>query len=128
MTDSEIIKAIEEEIQLAEYVDSSFADSVSLELLKNALSLINRQNTEIERLQATNVMPVKYGHWVELSSLPKSTMYICSVCNRIAFANDIPYGAAKYMEKRQCALKYCPSCGAKMGRENGEENGNNDYG
>ena len=48
MTDTEIIKALKEEIRLAEYVYDFFADNVSVELLKNALDLINRQKEEIE--------------------------------------------------------------------------------
>lgn len=52
MTDKEIIKALESEIHLVEYADSSYADNVSLELLKNALDLINRQQAEIEMLES----------------------------------------------------------------------------
>lgn len=40
MTDKEIIKALENEIHLVEYVDGFSADNVSLELLKNTLDLI----------------------------------------------------------------------------------------
>lgn len=52
MTDKEIIKALESKIHLVEYADSSYADNVSLELLKNALDLINRQQAEIEMLES----------------------------------------------------------------------------
>lgn len=52
MTDKKIIKALESEIHLAEYADSSYADNVSLVLLKNALGLINRQQSEIDRLES----------------------------------------------------------------------------
>lgn len=52
MTDKEIIKALESEIHLVEYADSSYADNVSLELLKNALDVINRQQAEIEMLES----------------------------------------------------------------------------
>lgn len=54
MTDNEIIKALEEEIHLAEYVDTSYVDNVSVELLKNTLDLITRQKAEIEKLKSRN--------------------------------------------------------------------------
>lgn len=50
LTDTEIIKALESEICLAEYVDNDFADNVSIALFKDTLNLINRQKSEIERL------------------------------------------------------------------------------
>lgn len=54
MTDNEIIKMLKSEIHLVDYVEGSYADNVSLELLKNALDLINRQQAEIERLEKEN--------------------------------------------------------------------------
>lgn len=51
MKDNEIIKALESEIHLVEYVDGFSANNVSLERLKNALDLINRQKAEIEKLK-----------------------------------------------------------------------------
>lgn len=51
MTDNEIIQALENEIHLAEYVDSYYCDGVDLTLIKSALDLINRQKAEIERLK-----------------------------------------------------------------------------
>lgn len=51
MTDNEIIKALESEIHLAEYVDSDYCSNVNLEIIKSALDLINRQQEEIERLE-----------------------------------------------------------------------------
>lgn len=54
MTDNEIIKALEDEIHLVEYVDGFSANNVDLELLKNTLDLIKRQQTEIEGLKRNN--------------------------------------------------------------------------
>lgn len=51
MTDNEIIQALEGEIHLAGYVDSNYCDGVNLSLIKNALDLINRLQSEIERLK-----------------------------------------------------------------------------
>lgn len=46
MTDNEIIKALENEIRSAEYVDSEYCDGVDLTLIKSAVDLINRQQAE----------------------------------------------------------------------------------
>ena len=54
MTDNEIIKALENEIRSAEYVDSEYCDGVDLTLIKSAIDLINRQQAEIERLKIEN--------------------------------------------------------------------------
>lgn len=53
MTDNEIIKALEHEISRVEYVDGFCADGVDIDLIRNALALINRQNAKIiERQKA----------------------------------------------------------------------------
>lgn len=51
MTDNEIIKALESEIHLAEYVDSDYCSNVNLEIIKSALALIAHQQAEIEKWQ-----------------------------------------------------------------------------
>ena len=50
MTDNEIIKALESEIHLAEYVDSDYCSNVNLEIITSVLDLINRLKAENERL------------------------------------------------------------------------------
>ena len=52
MTDNEIIKALEDEVKSAEYVDSYYCNGVDLTLIKSTVDLINRQKTEIERLKS----------------------------------------------------------------------------
>lgn len=49
LTDNEIIKALESEIHLAEYVDSDYCSNVNLEIIKSALDLINRLKAENEK-------------------------------------------------------------------------------
>lgn len=51
MADNEIIKALEKEIHLAEYVDSDYCSSVDVPLLRAAIDLINCYKAEIERLK-----------------------------------------------------------------------------
>lgn len=62
MTDNEIIKALEHEISLVEYVDGFCADGVDINLIRNALVLINRQKTEINRLNNELHGKVDYIH------------------------------------------------------------------
>ena len=54
LTDNEIIKALEDEMHLAEYVDSDYCSNVKLEIIKSALDLITRQQTETENLKVEN--------------------------------------------------------------------------
>ena len=61
MTDKDIVKALEQEIHLTEYVDSDYAN-VELEIIKSSLDLINRQRAEIERLKKYNI-EVAYKHY-----------------------------------------------------------------
>ena len=46
MTDTEIVKALENEVKSTEYVDSDYCDGVDLTLIKSAVDLINRQQAE----------------------------------------------------------------------------------
>ena len=49
------------------------------------------------------------GQWIEENPRPKSTQFICSACNRVAYNRQ--NNSAKVKE---CEYKYCPNCGAKM--------------
>ena len=61
MTDNEIIKALENEIRSAEYVDSEYCNGVDLTLIKNTLDLINRQKAENERLRKeVNLVSIQF--------------------------------------------------------------------
>lgn len=51
MTEKDIVKALENEVRLTEYVDSNYCDGIDLSLIKSALDLVNRQQAEIERLR-----------------------------------------------------------------------------
>ena len=51
MTDELLIKWWEDEIHLAEYVDSDYRDGIKVDYIKYTLDLINRQKAEIERLE-----------------------------------------------------------------------------
>lgn len=51
MTDKEIIKGLEKELYHADYHDLDYEDNVPVSLLKNAYTLIIRQQAEIEKLK-----------------------------------------------------------------------------
>lgn len=51
MTDNEIIKALKDEIERANYIESYYIDCVDIGVFRNVLDLINRQKAEIERLE-----------------------------------------------------------------------------
>lgn len=50
LTDSEIVKALQKEIQDSKRINSSYA-LLNLNLLKEIVDLINRQEAEVERLK-----------------------------------------------------------------------------
>ena len=52
MTEKDIVKALENEVRLTEYIDSSYCDGIDLSLIKSALNLITQQQAEIEKLKA----------------------------------------------------------------------------
>ena len=47
----EIKESLQQEIHLTEYVDSAYSENVSLDLLKDVLTLINELESENERLK-----------------------------------------------------------------------------
>lgn len=51
ITDNEIKKALENEIHLAEYVDSDYCSNVEVSLIKSTLDYINRLEAENKRLK-----------------------------------------------------------------------------
>ena len=53
MTDNEIIKALENEIHLANDISGVHSMMIQIVLIKDALDLINRKNAEIKRLKVT---------------------------------------------------------------------------
>lgn len=71
MTDKDIVKALEQEIRLTEYVDSDYAD-VKLEIIKSSLDLINHQKEEIEFLRKTMGKNAKRALDVTLEEIEKS--------------------------------------------------------
>ena len=52
----EIKKSLQQEIHLTEYVDSAYSENVSLDLLKDVLTLINELESENEKLNKALVV------------------------------------------------------------------------
>lgn len=83
MTDNEIIKALEHEISRVEYVDGFCADGVDIDLIRNALTLINRQNAEINRLNNELHGKVNYIHEQKEVIDDLKEKYNCPNCGAI---------------------------------------------
>ena len=85
MTDNEIIKALENEIRSAEYVDSYYCDGVDLTLIKSAVDLINRQQTENINLKGhLEQLKSRYDNTkAEIERLEKTEIEIDDFCRRL---------------------------------------------
>ena len=53
LTDNDIVKALESEIHLSEYVDSEYCDAVNVSLIQSAIDLINRLQAQNKDLAET---------------------------------------------------------------------------
>ena len=89
MTDKDIIKALESEIHLAEYVDSDYCDGVDLTLIKSAIDLINCQQVEIGELKHEREVLIEDIHHSadkineqleEIEKLERTISYLECVC------------------------------------------------
>ena len=59
--------------------------------------------TEIDRIPAADVAPVRHGKWHDVyMTSPSSFAATCSICG---ISNDIPHPISAH---------YCPHCGARM--------------
>lgn len=64
----------------------------------------------------TEIKRVVHGRWLEENTRPKSQLFICSACEKVAY--NRPSGSIKgYRYKKICVYSYCPNCGAKMDLE-----------
>lgn len=75
MTDNEIIKALEEHIERTKNIKygARKMTTVDVELLKNALDLINRRKAEIERLTAfKSYFDELYGKGLDIANWHKN--------------------------------------------------------
>ena len=101
MTDNEIIKALENEVKSAEYVDSEYCDGVDLTLIKSAVDLINRLQAEIERLKECPKCIYEYDG--------KTTEYcVQGPCSNFKTVEQIKYEAIKeFAEKLKKRFYLC---------------------
>ena len=67
----------------------------------------------IDQMPATDVQPVKHGHWEEEDTMPYDNFVVCSECGmNLSHQN---YTKEEWQE----SFRYCPNCGARMdGGEN----------
>ena len=63
----------------------------------------------VEQHQERMMNDMERVYWKEYSKRPKSWMWMCSKCEKIA------YFMPKVKDGRKvCGYKYCPNCGARM--------------
>lgn len=99
------------------YIDADKLQEVFKELHGGKRSLL------IDTEPTADVRENVRGEWREENPREKSMMWRCSVCGRIAYYPTI--GERKNY-KKHCGYNFCPNCGAKMDREEQEnENKNN---
>ena len=99
----DIKKELEQELRLANYIDSIFCNNVSVDLLQKTIDLINRQQAEIERLKGA------VQEWVDGKCLSqKHLLMIEKLQNEIEQAKSkaIKEFAERFIDE-ECA--YCSS-------------------
>lgn len=83
--------------------------------MKDALSVIESQQAEIERLKENidTLLPVLHGEWEEKEYSIGKCYAICSLCKKssMGYAKDTGFGFEYSFPN------YCPHCGAKMKQE-----------
>lgn len=68
----------------------------------------------LDDIPSADVVPVVHGHWIDPTGRPKSTQFVCSVCNQTAY---FPQNNHKTASAKRCGYVYCPYCMAKMDDE-----------
>ena len=81
---------------MSRYID---ADLIEKELTENGFY-------ELDKIPTADVVPVKHGHWIELTDYVGDTYYDCSACGEswTTIEGD-PWDNG---------MNYCPKCGTKM--------------
>ena len=90
-------------------------------LLKHTIALNNPHElgenvvpvSDIEAAPAADVAPVVHGRWKLLDECSNAGVY-CSICHKAVYRESAWY------KNVHIKSKYCPNCGAKMDKEDGE--------
>ena len=122
LTDVEIVKWWEDEIHLAEYVDSDYRDGIKVDYIKLTLDLINRQKAEVERLQKIIVgFMDEVGTWSNKYDVDISNIYKLPILAKEDFniRNKIKSEAIKEfwekLKQKFQSVKYIPPSVYLMG-------------
>lgn len=73
------------------------------------ISALSAVEGMIASLPATDVEPVKHGHWYN-----RGGRFRCTVCDTKAYLKDVGGTGGWSHEYIQQKSPYCPNCGAKM--------------
>ena len=90
--------------------DKTIPHSYSVEIPKDCLKKLAERLIPIYEQETGR--KTKTGHWIEKEDYNLDTYYDCSVCGE----SWMPIDGTPW----QNGMNYCPNCGAKMEKENGE--------
>ena len=68
--------------------------------------------SDIKGMKAADVAPVRHGQWISLTDCANAGVY-CSECKKKVWKEDY----APCNRKNKLRSRFCPNCGAKMGKE-----------
>ncbi len=70
---------------------------------------------EMKAIPAADVAPVRHGHWITTSGevFPGSSQFLC-------YSHKHEECGFQYVDMNENEYDYCPNCGARMDREDGE--------
>lgn len=88
----------------------------AMEIVKRTSGDYAAAFSEIRKLPAADVEPVRNGQWISLTDCSNAGVY-CSICHKKVYKEDYAW----CNRKNKVRSPYCPNCGAKMDLEG--ENG-----
>lgn len=94
------------EVHREHYGDAALAYSEIKDIIQEVEKRLGDKGNEYQ--------PVKHGRWELVKSL--NTPWRCTNCGEAFGAYDHPICGGKYIEIERI-YKYCPNCGAEMGKE-----------
>ena len=89
---------------MAEYIEREYAVDAVVDVYYNTPDInlsCEKFETEIFKIPAADVAPVRHGRWIEKDKYTFGVMYDCSICDNRILDNGHSWN-------------YCPNCGAKM--------------
>lgn len=88
---------------------------------------IDRAIVELDKIPAADMQEVKHGEWVvediaDENEYNGDSAYIDVHCSKCSFSACLETGEYQWYYGKDFPWNYCPNCGAKMDRKDGEQN------